>query len=133
MSDQKDIYEAGRTIRAYLPDLLDSPADAGQVDAALASLLSEEDGDIEDQILEQLEQYDATAEWTAAFLEYGIPPELASLGERGYAEAPGHGEAVRTPKYACPEGDFVWYRHAVGQSPPRCPTHGKLVELVVGS
>jgi len=124
---ERDLRDAARAIRPYLPSLLEEGA-AAEVDATLAALLTT-DGS-EDDVLAELESNDATAEWTAAFLEHGVPPELALVYERGVEELPGYGEPVRTPKYACPEGDYVWYRHAVGQQPPRCPTHGEVVEPV---
>ena len=124
---EPDLLDAARAIRPYLPSLLDESA-AAEVDSSLAALLAS--GGTEDAVLAELEGHEATAEWTAAFLEHGAPPELAVVRERDFTELAGHGEPVRAPKYICPEGDFVWYRHAVGQQPPRCPTHGKVVEPV---
>ena len=125
------ILEAARAIRSYLPTLLDASS-AAQTDAALAALIADpgDTGDVEERILGEFERHDATAEWAAAFLEHGLPLELVRHGERGFYELAGHGEPVRTPKFACPDGDYVWYRHAVGQSPPVCPTHHKVVEPV---
>jgi hypothetical protein len=127
MVDQPDIREAACAIRFYLPELLDEDA-AADLDGALARLLDEGAG--EERLVDELERRDETAEWAAAFLEHGIPPEFAVVDERAYAEAPGYGEPVGLTKFACPSGDFVWYRHSVGQQPPTCPTHGVVVERV---
>ena len=127
MDDEPDIREAARTIRRYLPSLLDADA-AAQADSAFARLLAEDAP--EERIVAEFERYEATAEWAAGFVEHGVPPEFARIAERSYSEAPGHGERVRLPKFACPHGDFVWYRHAVGETPPTCPTHGLVVERV---
>jgi hypothetical protein len=127
MDDEPAIREAARTIRSYLPSLLDADA-AAQVDGALVRLLAEDAA--EERIVAEFERYEATADWAADFLEHGVPPEFAGIAERSYSEAPGHGERVRLPKFACPHGDFVWYRHAVGETSPKCPTHGVVVERV---
>jgi hypothetical protein len=123
-----EIREAARAIRAYLPSLLDADA-ASELDAALAALLAapDEPAAVDEALVAELERYEATAEWTAAFLEHGMPPELAVHPQRSFSGLPGYGETVQTPKFVCPEGDYVWYRHAVGQEPPHCPTHGELV------
>ena len=127
MDIEPDIREAARTLRSYLPRLLDADA-AAQLDAALAQLLAADASD--ERIVAELERYEATADWAADFVEHGVPPELAQIAERSYSEPPGHGEQVSLPKFACPQGDFVWYRHAVGEAPPTCPTHGVTVERV---
>ena len=129
MDDEPDIREAARALRAYLPSLLDADA-ASQLDGALARLLAEDAS--EERIVAELERYEATTEWVSSFIEHGAPPELARIAERNYSEAPGYGEPVSLPRFACPHGDFVWYRHAVGETPPTCPTHGGVVERVAG-
>jgi hypothetical protein len=130
MDEQSEIREAARTIRSYLSELLDADA-ATETDRALAKLLASSAAD--ERILVELERHDATAEWAAAFVEHGVPPEFAPVIERTYSEVPGHGEAVGLPKFVCPKGDFVWYRHAVGETPPLCPTHGQVVVRVLGA
>src|SRR4051794_25510757 len=121
-----EIVDAACAIRGYLPELLGSAA-AAELDAALATLLSADHPD-EDGLLEQFDRYDTTRDWAAAFFQFHAPPELVQLGERGFSEAPGYGDDVHVPKFVCPHGDFAWYRHAVGETLPRCPTHGTDVE-----
>lgn len=126
-SGQGQIREAARAIRAYLPSLLEAHA-AIELDAALAALLAApEDSVVDDALVAELERNGATAEWTAGFLAHGLPPELAVDSERSYSGLPGYGDPVPAVKFVCPGGDYVWYRHAVGQEPPRCPTHGESV------
>src|ERR1051325_5998285 len=116
MDNSGGIREAARAIRAYLPSLLDADA-ASELDTALAALLTapDEPDAVDEALVAELDRYEATAEWTAAFFAHGMPPELALHPERSYSGLPGHGETVETPKFVCPEGDYVWYRHAVGQ------------------
>src|SRR5262249_13445787 len=102
MNEEPDIREAARTIRSYLPSLRDTDA-AEKMDAALARLRAEDASD--ERIIAEFERYEASADWAAAFVEYGVPPELASVAERNYSEVPGYGERVRLPKFACPHGD----------------------------
>ncbi len=130
--DDEPLLELARAIRPYLPDLVGDQAAA--MDRDLARLLEEAGGSTAAPagILDRLGAHTATRKWGAKFLETGLPPDVASLFEarRGdsYEELPGLGGVVRAPKYACPQGDFVWYRRSQGQVPPRCPTHG--IDLV---
>lgn len=129
MSEPGDILEAARAIRGYLSELLGAEP-AARVDAALTVLLASGGDDVEDRIIEEFDRHDTTRDWAATFLELGMPPDLAQYGERVFAVTPGHGDAVRIPKFACPRGDYSWYRHAVGEEPPLCPSHALAVEPV---
>jgi hypothetical protein len=76
MYTSKDVLEAARVIRLYLPDLLG--AEAETVDRALAELLAKaESGEaVDNQILELLAERDSTREWTRQFLIDKIPPPV---------------------------------------------------------
>src|SRR3954463_10135018 len=113
------ILEAARAIRPYLAELL--PADtATELDGTLAALLEHRAAG---ELRDVLARFPRTREWTSEFLAYGLPPEVAVLRESGTTSPPGHGDPVGVPKYVCPSGDFTFYRHAVGQPVPACPTH----------
>ncbi|MCZ4125846.1 hypothetical protein [Streptomyces sp. H39-S7] len=126
MSNEASVVELARTIRPYLPDLL--PADsAAELDRRLAGLLAAADERrIDTEILELLREPDLVRRWAALFLEDGLPPDVA-MDRRVGVVLPGRGEAVAPGKFVCPQGDLVFYRRAVGQSVPLCPTHGVLV------
>src|SRR5690348_13934099 len=114
MEQERTILEAAKAIRPYLPQLLG--AEAGAFDRHLAGLLARNrDGeDVEGLLAAHLRKQRATHNWTAAFLEHGRPPELVAVTtERGgFSDLPGHGEPSRAGKFACPSGDYVWYRRA---------------------
>lgn len=116
------VREAAGAIRPYLPRLLG--AAASDVDVRLGTLLAAPNTD--DALYDLLAAHPATAAWTATFLETGLPPEFTER-DRGYSPPPGRGERVAARRYACPEGDFVWYQRSVIAEPPACPTHGLTV------
>jgi hypothetical protein len=126
MGDDETILELARTIRLYLPALLgEGPAAA--VDRQLAELLdpARQGDDVDDRILDLLREPLAVHNWAAGFVQHG-PPEVH---ERGLSPLPGAGSTLPPPKYVCPRGgDTVWYRRAVGQPVPRCPTHDVTLE-----
>jgi hypothetical protein len=130
MEQDRTILEAARAIRPYLPGLLVTKTDAERLDRDLAELLarSRRGEDVEGLVEASLRQRRATFNWTAGFLEMGRPPRMAAVdAERSeYAELPGAGDPTRADRFVCPEGDYVWYRRAVGQVAPACPTHGPL-------
>jgi hypothetical protein len=130
MEQQRTITEAARAIRPYLKLLLGAETVADQLDSDLAELLMRDrhGEDVQDQLTACLSQYRATYNWVAGFLQHGQPhAPIAIDSERGgYSDLPGAGEPLRADKFECLEGDYVWYRRAIGQVPPRCPTHGEL-------
>lgn len=126
------ILEAVRAIRPYLPELLADAGSAAELDRALADLLAgwEANPRAEDDALERLSGPPEVAEWAAAFLEAGVPPDVRVFVEHGerYSGLPGHGEAPPVPtRYACPEGDYVRWRRGA-ELVPDCPTHGVPLE-----
>jgi hypothetical protein len=129
--DRNMILETARAIRAYLPELRAN--DSAEVDATIAALLirSSRGEDVTTAVLGVLRADENTWQWFIEFAPKGLPADVAGLAERGFAPAPGGGEPVSIPRFVCPVGnDYLWYRRAVGQQPPVCPTHG--VPLVRG-
>lgn len=132
MSQDQEIFEAARAIRPYLPDLVGERAEA--TDHELAALLADvESQGTDERILVLLEAERATREWAAAFFTNRCPPDIAEITERAFGELPGHGEPVAATKFECPQGDYVWYRRAVGQAVPACPTHDVTLKPAKGS
>jgi hypothetical protein len=124
MSEDSRIIDAARAVRPHLSELL-GPDRAAAVDADLAHLLNASPplGDIERLILEALARHPATHGWAATFLEHGTPPDLSRVAEKGYQAPPGTGSTTTIPRFACPQGDYVWYRRSVGEPIPACPSH----------
>ena len=134
------ILEAGRAIRPYLTTLLGTDAD--RVDANLAELLARADRSaVASAIEDVLERDAATRQWVSAFWRIGgMPPEVVvavypdldpRAAERqvratvlGGGGLPGDPVAALPGKrYACPRGDFAWYRLDAAEEVPECRTH----------
>lgn len=120
------LWEAARSVRPYLVEL--AGAAAPDVDAALAELLSDADGDEETEY--QLRDVLESREGTRIFLQRVRkdapayrPPQVVSDLTMRYAGPAGDPLPVRADKFACPHGDYVWYRPEVGLPVPQCPTH----------
>jgi len=126
--DPEDVLECARSIRPFLPDLLGSEAE--NFDRQLADLLalSKTRTPVNTKILELLTSHPKTRQWAAEFL--ASQPTSKGANSRGYERLPGSSDAVSAPKYACPQGDYVWYRRSVGIPIPVCPTHPQLGELL---
>jgi hypothetical protein len=111
-----DIFEAARSIRRYLPQLV--PQDAGAVDAELAAILCQGETEGRDVVLlEIFALQPAMREWAAGFLRVGRDVT------RGFSLPPGDPGFIAAERYTCPEGDYSWYRSSVGEVVPPCPTH----------
>ena len=120
MEQEESIREAARAIRPYLEKLV-GPETAGEMDTELARLLGApgETG----QLLAQLESTIPTSQWCLDFARCGgMPPEDAKVAEDRRAGLPGLG-LPDLPRYACPRGDFAWYRRSPAIAVPSCPTH----------
>ena len=123
------VWEAARSVRPYLNELVGP--DAPNVDAALAELLT--DAECDEQSEYRLRMVLESHEETRIFLErvrddapaYRPPQVLSELTTR-YSGMAGVTGPVSADKFACPRGDFVWYRPEVRVPVPRCPTHGAL-------
>jgi hypothetical protein len=126
MADDDPMLEVGRAIRPYLGDLLSDPASAAAADADFAALLAEarQGRPVEGAIRARLEADPDLHRWAAAFLQHGAPPEIVNELERSGDAPPGDvGASPALDVFACPEGDYVWWRRAVGMAVPACPTH----------
>jgi hypothetical protein len=123
------ILDAARSIRPYLPQL--AGASAKNLDSSLVTLLEHAGDDPQTalKVLECLKHNQATETWTAEFLNHGQPADVAAMVEKGIQDLPGLGGNVSALKYVCPSGDYIWYRRAVGQQIPQCPTHLKQLEI----
>ena len=125
MYDSDDILNGARAIRPYLTELLGG--NSSMVEQDLVSLLSQaqEGRKVDNVILDLLARHEATREWIAKFLEHKRPPDIVKL----YSPPPGDITAIPPDKYACPQGDYIWYRRSVASTIPVCPTH--FVKLVL--
>ena len=127
------LLEAARTIRPYLAELVG--AEAPRFDVEIAGLLdvAQSGQDVTSSLRSLLGSNETTAEWVAEVLEdpLGRPPDFQPLGTRGYTPLLGPGGPVHAGKYACPGGDYVWYRPSAGVPVPRCPTPSHMLDLVL--
>lgn len=120
MEQEESIREAARAIRPYLEKLV-GPEAAGEMDTKLARLLGAPGGT--SQLLAQLESTIPASQWWLDFLRCGgMPPEDAKVAMGRRAGLPGLG-LPDLPRYACPRGDYVWYRRSPATVVPSCPTH----------
>jgi hypothetical protein len=109
------VVEAARAIRPELPEIV--PDGWESVDDDLAACLAEEPTTAE-RVRTILSVRPETASWVVAFLtgEGGVTRGSLSLAD-------GSGELVQAPRFACPNGDYVWYRRTRSRSVPLCRTH----------
>ncbi len=117
----EDVLEGARSIRFFLPELLED--DAVQVDSQLAELLAQAKAgqQVHEQILELLKSYPDTYNWMAEFLS-------EKQVSKGFEKLAGQGQAISAQKYICPEkNDYTWYRRVIGETIPICPTHRVLL------
>jgi hypothetical protein len=123
MSAPKHIRDAARAMRGDLA-VFDLP-NAQKFDRAIAELLAagEAGADIDEDLLELLREDPRTRLYTDFFLRVGSPPAPEHLKVRGDSMLPGDPGPIPLVKYGCPMGDYDWYRRAVGEPVPRCPTH----------
>jgi hypothetical protein len=126
----EEIFEAARSIRPYLAQLL-NPEAAQTMDEQLSELLAQiqpEPTTVSQRILKLLSSQETTREWIKKFLQDKVLPEIEKSYEPTLSPTP-------TPvsgliKYACPYGDFVWYQRQVGEPIPNCRTHNLPLEPV---
>jgi hypothetical protein len=119
-----DFLEAARCVRPYLTKLV--PGRAATVDVRLAELLAagSKGCDVDADIMRLLEEHPPVHDWAVDFLRHGaVPPDLSKVERTGAPDLPGLGEPLKLRRYACPEGDYVWWRRSVAHEPPPCPTH----------
>jgi hypothetical protein len=132
-ADQDTVLEAARAIRPFLAGLLGSDA-AAEVDREFADgLAAAAAGEqVCEEMLARLRAAPATRRWWLDFTATGLPPEVATQhAPTRSTGVPGRGEILPPPRYACPRGDYVWYRGGLSRV-PICPTHGVRLEASPG-
>jgi hypothetical protein len=117
------VREVARTLRSRLAEL--AGEDADDIDRALAEVLNRPgEADVQvTPILTILARHPSVHAEAARAVQRrsasGEPEALRDIGT-----PPGRGDPDYRPRrYACPRGDFAWYRRTVVQQPPPCPTH----------
>lgn len=115
------MLEAARAVRPHLAELLPAP-EADAIDSALAAVLNSGSapGGMDDKIAEVLRRQSSVQEWAAAFTSELVAGPVA---ERGYSGLPGDPRPGEPVRYACPRGDFVFYRRTPAIAVPDCLTH----------
>jgi hypothetical protein len=125
--DDDGVMEAARAVRPYLSALL-GPDEAAVVDRELAGVLSDESGKTirAERTQAILETRPDTAWFLRRVLEDGPlyrPPYEQPVVTRGIIQPAGDPGLVVADRFACPRGDYVWYRPDVGTPVPECPDH----------
>jgi hypothetical protein len=125
--DTDGALEAARSIRPYLNDLV-GPARAVTLDRRIADELA---GPGErTATARRLRTLLAEDNDTAWFLNRVLgdkplyrPPYHQPTYRRDIVSPAGDAGLVKADRYACPGGDYVWYRPELGIPVPTCPTH----------
>ncbi|MDN3024996.1 hypothetical protein [Streptomyces sp. S.PB5] len=123
------LLEAARCIRPYLSDLIGPQADSLDEDLATLLAAAHDGQDVAEPLRSLLSDYTATEAFLTQVLEDAPryrPPQLHWAASRGGPQplAGDIGPILYAGSYACPQGDYVWYRPEVGEPVPPCPTHG---------
>lgn len=115
---QSNLLEAAKSIRPFLPQLLNEQAQ--EVDQQLADLILRcQAGELlENQITSLLASHDATRQWMREFLD----SDAALTRSKGFNPLPGIPN-IDAPRYVCPEGDYIWHHIDSSDPIPICPTH----------
>ena len=127
-SDNDGVLEAARAIRYYLKDLVIDPAKAGTLDRRIADqLTSRADRTATASRLRALLEGQEDTAW---FLNRVLtdkphyrPPYHQPAYQRDIVSPAGELSQVEADRYACPVGDYVWYRPDIGTPVPECPDH----------
>jgi hypothetical protein len=124
MFTNAQIFEASRTLRPYLAEVLGDIELAQQVDIKLAELINQtelEENAKADGITNILDGHSETKNWLDSYLD--------NTKTRGfYDPLAGDPALSKATKYVCPiANDYTWYGE-VGSDIRDCPTH--LVSLV---
>ncbi len=129
------VIEAARAIRPYLPCLLGPSAAAGLDRRLTEELIGLSDGPVTTaatvgRLRALLEAQEDTAWFLAEVLrdtpEHRPPyhqPRYTRRHTGDTASPAGDPGPVGAARYACPHGDYVWYRPDVATPVPACPTH----------
>ncbi|WP_131786765.1 hypothetical protein [Protofrankia symbiont of Coriaria ruscifolia] len=139
--DDDGVLEAARAIRPYLPRLLGDPGAVEKLDQALAETLTgttaagTTTGQTATAVRALLDAHANTAWFLTAVLAdapayrppYQQPRYLhrqtGGASYRGMTAPAGDPGPVAADRYACPHGDYVWYRPDIGTPIAACPTH----------
>jgi hypothetical protein len=125
--DDDGVLEAARAIRPYLRDLV-GPTKAGVLDRHIADLFTGLANGTTSaaQLRALLDQEEDTAWFLGRVLadkpRYW-PPYQQSAHQRDMTRVAGDVSQIEADRYACPEGDYVWYRPDVGTRIRDCPDH----------
>lgn len=113
--------------RPNLPSLTRDTTLAAEIDSRLSTLInaSMAGTDVASELSAALRSTPDLQSWTALVLAdpHFRPPDLQPISERGYETLVGDGEVADVDMYCCPLGDYRWWRFAVGDDIPTCPTH----------
>ena len=112
------LLEAAKTIRPFLPQLLDDQAQ--EMDQQLADLIirCQAGEPLENQITSLLAGHNSTRKWMREYLD----TDASQTRSRGYNPLPGIPK-IDAPRYVCPEGDYIWHHIDSSDPIPECPTH----------
>jgi hypothetical protein len=127
-SDDDGVLEAAQAIRPYLKSLIDDPAMAAILDRQIADqLVGPSDTTATAGRLRALLEVQEDTAWflgrVLADKPHYRPPYYQPAYQRGSVSPAGDPGLVEADRYACPRGDYVWYRPEVGTPIPDCPTH----------
>ena len=127
-SDDDGVLEAARAIRPYLKNLIEDPAMAAILDRRIAEQLTDpaDRTATPGRLRALLEGQEDTAWFLNRVLAdkpHYRPPYRQPAYQRDIANPPGKLTRVKADRYACPRGDYVWYRPEVGTPIPDCPDH----------
>lgn len=125
--DDDGVLEAARAIRPYLGDLT-GPTAALDIDRQLAAELAgrHDKAATAVRIRTVLEEHEDTAWFLRRVLDdkpLYRPPYLQQFTMREISGPAGDCGVIEADRYACPHGDYAWYRPDVGTPVPRCPDH----------
>jgi hypothetical protein len=127
-SDDDGVLEAARAIRPYLNRLVEDPAMAASLDRRIADQLTgtADSAATASRLRVMLEEQEDTAWFLSRVLtdkpRYR-PPYQQPAHPRDIVPPAGDPGLIVADRYACPRGDYVWYRPDVGTPVPDCPDH----------
>ena len=124
------LLEAARVIRPYLTRLVGRAAD--DLDHEIAVLLASAASgqNVAPQLRSLLHRDERTADFLTEVLRDAPtyrPPDMQPGHKRWRDRTRLDGDVapvLHSGKFECQKGDYVWYRPAVGDQIPACPTHG---------
>jgi hypothetical protein len=123
-ASEDQVLEGARLLRGVLPELYGSPEDWESIDDELSEVLNGADVEAAARVLAIVELRPETAAWWLARQRSIDQPGAGSEERRGITYPPSRGEVVAAPRFACPQGDTVWYRRSTSVPVPNCRTHG---------